>query len=182
MNPVQQQIYKSMNSWQTFSNLKWLCRTESPFQPFLPIHANWCNVKFSQNFTGHVLRSKGFRKVWRKPVKTRRYLQDAHTNVAPFWAGIYTFKLCCISMSITFEITWSSFCIETFDRMLWLNLCNLLLSVFCAIWFGYLNSSRQYSLNVWRMQVCQWHLPLAVTCHVLRWDALNVTMLIISCH
>ena len=50
---------------QTFWNLKWLCRTKNPYQPCLPIHAmlNFLKIyRTEQNFTGHVLRSCGFRK------------------------------------------------------------------------------------------------------------------------
>ena len=49
---------------QTFRNLKWLCQTEGPFQPCLPIHAllNFLKIhRTEQNFTGHVLQSCGFR-------------------------------------------------------------------------------------------------------------------------
>ena len=52
---------------QTLRNPKWLCRTESPFQIRLIIHAmlNFLkSYRTEQNFTGHVLRSCGLWKVW----------------------------------------------------------------------------------------------------------------------
>ena len=52
---------------QTCRILGWLCRTKSPFQQCLRIHAmlNFLKIYWTeQNFTRQVFRSCGFRKVW----------------------------------------------------------------------------------------------------------------------
>ena len=62
-------LYYRFCSFRTFWNPKWLSRTESPFQPRLPIHAmlNFFKInRTEQHFTGHVLWSCRFRKVWLK--------------------------------------------------------------------------------------------------------------------
>ena len=54
-------------SEQTFRNPKWICWTERPFQICFPIRSmlNFLKIcRTEQNFTGHVLRSCGFRKVY----------------------------------------------------------------------------------------------------------------------